>query len=90
MSTVMCEHLFGQCCQKIRKNVLQTTRKVYVNLLGLFSLMNSNIRETREGWPPLTVETEANGDSKSTNGKGPSLVGSLGSRVPVQEIFILP
>jgi hypothetical protein len=50
--------------------------------------MNSNIRETREGWPLLTVETEANGDSKSTNEKGPSLVGSLGSRVPVQEIFI--
>ncbi len=25
------------------------------------------IRETREGWPLLTVETEANGDSKSTN-----------------------
>jgi hypothetical protein len=68
----MCEHLYGQCCQKIRKNVLQTTRKVYVNLLGL---------------PLLTVETEANGDSKSTNEKGPCLVVSLGSWVPVQEIF---
>jgi hypothetical protein len=26
----------------------------------------------------LTVETELNGDSKSTNERGPSLVGSLG------------
>jgi len=24
-------------------------------------------RETRDGWPVLNVETEANGDSKSTN-----------------------
>jgi hypothetical protein len=36
-------------------------------------------RETREGWPLLTVETEVNGDSKSTNKRGPSLVGSLDS-----------
>jgi hypothetical protein len=35
-------------------------------------------RETREGWPLLTVETEVNGDLKSTNERGPSLVGSLG------------
>jgi hypothetical protein len=35
-------------------------------------------RETREGWPLLTVETEVNGDSKSTNERGPSLAGSLG------------
>jgi hypothetical protein len=32
-------------------------------------------RETREGWPLLTVETEVNEDSKSTNEWGPSLVG---------------
>jgi hypothetical protein len=36
------------------------------------------IRETREGWPLLTVETEVNWDSKSTNERGPSLIGSLG------------
>jgi hypothetical protein len=35
-------------------------------------------RETRVGWPLLTEETEVNGDSKSTNEKCPSLVGSLG------------
>jgi hypothetical protein len=29
------------------------------------------IRETREGWPLLTVETEVIGDSKSTNERGP-------------------
>ncbi len=32
------------------------------------------IRETREGWTLLTVETKVNGDSKSTNERGPSLV----------------
>ncbi len=32
-------------------------------------------RETRERWPLLTVETEVNGDSKSTNERCPSLVG---------------
>ncbi len=31
-------------------------------------------RETREGWSLLTVETEVNGDSKSTNERGPSTV----------------
>ncbi len=36
-------------------------------------------RETREGWPLLTVKTEVYGDSKRTNDRGPSLVGSLGS-----------
>jgi hypothetical protein len=35
-------------------------------------------KETREGLPLLTVETEANGDSKSTNERGPSLVSLLG------------
>ena len=35
--------------------------------------------ENREGWPLLTVETEANGDLWSTNQRGPSLVCSLGS-----------
>jgi hypothetical protein len=37
-------------------------------------------RETRLGWPLLTVKTEANGDSWSTYERGPSLVGSLGSK----------
>ncbi len=34
--------------------------------------------ETIEGRPLPTVETEVNGDSKRTNDRGPSLVGSLG------------
>jgi hypothetical protein len=34
-------------------------------------------RETRKGWPLLTVVNEVIGDSMSTNEKGPSLVGSL-------------
>jgi hypothetical protein len=37
------------------------------------------IREIREGWPLLTVETEAYGDSWSTYERSSSLVGSLGS-----------
>ncbi len=41
----------------------------------------------REGWPMPTVETEVNGDSKSTKEKSPSLVGSLVSQV--QNTFFL-
>jgi hypothetical protein len=44
-------------------------------LAGEISL---KIRETGEGRTPLTVETEVNGDSKSTNERCLSLVGSLG------------
>ena len=40
------------------------------------------------GWPPLTAETEVNEDSKSSNERGPSLVGLLIE--PVQDNFILP
>jgi hypothetical protein len=47
-------------------------------------------RETREGWHLLTVETEVNGDSKSTIERGPSLVGSLGSSCRYKRLFILP
>jgi hypothetical protein len=36
-------------------------------------------KKTREGWPLPTFETETNGDSRSTHGRGPFLVGSLGS-----------
>jgi hypothetical protein len=35
-------------------------------------------RYSREGWPLLTIETEVNGVSKSTNERGHSYVGSLG------------
>jgi hypothetical protein len=38
----------------------------------------------KEGWPLLTVETEVNGNSKSTNGLFVRLV------VSIQEIFVLP
>ncbi len=44
-------------------------------------------RETREGWPLLTIETEANGDSKRTNEKGSFLGWFVELVVPVQEIF---
>jgi hypothetical protein len=44
-------------------------------------------RETREGWPQLTVKTEANGDSKRTNERGPFLVGSLGLSCRYKRFF---
>ncbi len=61
-------------------------------------------QKTREEWPLLTVATEVNGDSNSTNERGPSLVGSLGRSAgnrdfypalaalvsPVQEKFSSP
>ncbi len=48
-------------------------------------------RETRDWWPLLTVETEVNGDLKSTNERGPSLVAwVVGLDVWVPEIFFLP
>ncbi len=31
------------------------------------TISNGGTRETRDGWPLLSVETEVNGDSKSTN-----------------------
>ncbi len=40
----------------------------YINTVCIYERVWS--RESREGWPLLTVETEANGDSKSTNEKG--------------------
>ncbi len=48
----------------------------------LFQFFSSSLlssvsgRETIEGWPLLTVETEANGDSKRTNERNLFLVGS--------------
>ncbi len=33
--------------------------------------INNSRRAAREGWPLLTLETEPNGDSKSTNVKSP-------------------
>ncbi len=42
---------------------------------------------TREGWPLLTVETEAIGDLWSTNERGSSMVGSLGCRVGSRDFY---
>ncbi len=44
-------------------------------ILNLFHTPVEHARETREWWPLLTVETEANGDLWSTNERGPSLFG---------------
>ncbi len=49
-------------------------------------------RETREGWPLLTVESEANGDSRSTGTHIKGVLQNLfvGHVMPVQEFFLLP
>jgi hypothetical protein len=57
-----------------------------------YVLYHENVwcRETREGWPLLTVETQVNWDSKSTNERGPFLWWVVRLVVPVKEIFVLP
>ncbi len=47
-------------------------------------------RETREGWPLLSVDTEPNRDSRSTYERGLSLVGLLGSFLCRYKRFFLP
>jgi hypothetical protein len=64
---------------RLANNEVYTIKKCGSNChkVGLFLVTtwhNVDTRETREGRPLLTVETEANGHSKSTN---PSFVGSL-------------
>jgi hypothetical protein len=44
-------------------------------------------RETREEWPLLTAETEANGDSRSTYYRDPSVVGSMGLTFQTSRFF---
>jgi hypothetical protein len=45
-------------------------------------IKNNVQRDYIEGWPLLTVETEVNGDSKSTNERGPSLGWFVGFVLP--------
>ncbi len=59
-------------------NIKQKSAKLRVVYSTRLPLMGFDTRETREGWPLLTVETEVNVDSKSSNERSPSLVGSLG------------
>jgi len=48
--------------------------------VNFMALDLSHPERPREGWPLLlTAESEANGDSRSTYERGPSLVGLLGS-----------
>jgi|LakMenE01Jun11ns_1017448.scaffolds.fasta_scaffold6294138_1 hypothetical protein len=39
-------------------------------------------RDYREGWPLLIVKTDVNGNSKSTNERGPSLLCTFSSPGP--------
>jgi hypothetical protein len=64
---------------------------LYQNLSSIFVFSVVQTRETREGWPLLTVEIEVNGDSKSTNERDPSLVGSLGLSCRYKRLlFLMP
>jgi hypothetical protein len=71
----------------------------------LAKFWTSEPERASEGWLLLNVENEASGDSWSTNERGPSLIGSLGSSCrykrflscigcsivgPVQKYFFLP
>jgi hypothetical protein len=70
----------------------------YSDAVRVYDCQNSPIpgaerivaRETREGWPLLTIETESNWALWSTNERGPSLVGSFGSSCQYKRFFILP
>ncbi len=52
--------------------------RLFSSTIFLFCMIELT-RLIREGWPLSTVETVANGDSRSKQQKVPSLVGSLGS-----------
>ncbi len=78
-------------CVPVSIQTLTSNITVYKDMFSTFSLfsfysilktlfrhkMHVKIcaRETRERWPLLAVETDVNGYSKSTNERGPSLVG---------------
>jgi hypothetical protein len=64
---------------KLLKEFLKTiSRTTFVYFLSWGNVGGGIDRDTREGWPLLTVDTEVNGDIKRTNERGPFLVGSLG------------
>jgi hypothetical protein len=70
------------------------------DVLALIVKFYVSSKETREGWRPLlTAETEVNGNSKSTNERGPRWAYRVGTREswsaldalvgPVEHIFFL-
>jgi len=58
--------------------------------LHIFSIRGMKTRDTREGWPLLTVETEVNGYSWSTYERGSSFVGCWAFRVDTIETDFCP
>ncbi len=72
-------HLLHDKNNMCLKTVKIQNRKAYhIMRLHIRSAEAAVVRESREGWPLLNFETEVNGDSKSKNETGHSLVGSLG------------
>jgi hypothetical protein len=65
--------------QLVVKNAAREhTYKVIHKFVDFVDFMQVPAACLSEGWPLLTVETQMNGDSKSTNKRCPSLVASLG------------
>jgi hypothetical protein len=65
----------------------------YTAVYAVKTISNGGTRETRDGWPLLSVENEVNGAHRvQMKGVLPSILGwfALGLVVPVQETFILP
>jgi hypothetical protein len=62
-----------------------------VKLPAAFSASASGPERLERGgpWPLPTVEAEVNGDSKRTNERGPSLVGSLACRAGTRDFCSL-
>jgi hypothetical protein len=81
-TTEACRKILSENQIKMPKPIRHGDKEVNGNVDKLKKLIHfiplENTRETREGWDLLTVETEVNGDSKSTNERSPSLVGSMG------------
>jgi hypothetical protein len=72
-------HCMHSVCYKLDKSANPLPLVLYIGTAFLFPDRYSLVRarETREGRALPTVETEVNGDSKSTNERDPSLVSSL-------------
>ncbi len=65
----------------------KTTKIGKCNIKSQASQNNASTKETREGWPLLTVETKVNGDTKRTNKRCHFLGWFVVLVVPVQEIL---
>jgi hypothetical protein len=66
----------NELCDQLKGGIATGHDATSVHSIASFDTVK--YRKTREGWSLLSVETEANG-TLTSNERGPSLVGSLGS-----------